>query len=81
MQNSFQAMGSGTPSSKFTNRQSKDGKKLEIRLTDNGPGIPKKHIKRIFDPFFTTKDTGEGTGFTFIYLLRNCDRIFWQALK
>ena len=31
-----------------------------IKISDNGPGIPKKHLDRIFDPFFTTK--GEGTG-------------------
>lgn len=33
-----------------------------IRISDNGPGIPKRNKKRIFDPFFTTKSVGEGTG-------------------
>ncbi len=33
---------------------------VEIRFTDNGPGI--RHPERIFDPFYTTKEVGKGTG-------------------
>jgi signal transduction histidine kinase len=35
---------------------------IEIRIADNGPGIPNNVKKRIFEPFFTTKPTGSGTG-------------------
>ncbi len=35
---------------------------LEIRISDNGPGVPAEHIQNIFDPFFTTKEPGKGTG-------------------
>lgn len=36
--------------------------KIEIRIRDNGKGIPKNIQDKIFNPFFTTKPTGEGTG-------------------
>ena len=35
---------------------------VEIRITDNGHGIPGREISKVFDPFFTTKPVGEGTG-------------------
>ena len=36
--------------------------KIEIRIKDNGNGIPDNVLKKIFQPFFTTKPTGQGTG-------------------
>jgi len=36
--------------------------KVEIRVKDNGNGIPDDIKNKIFQPFFTTKSTGEGTG-------------------
>lgn len=40
----------------------KIGDKIEIRVGDNGNGIPQSAINKIFQPFFTTKPSGQGTG-------------------
>lgn len=43
--------------STFTNQRN-----VEIRISDNGKGIPSEYLKKIFDPFFTTKPPSKGTG-------------------
>ncbi len=40
----------------------KAGNVVEIKVRDNGTGIPQKALDKIFQPFFTTKPTGQGTG-------------------
>ena len=48
------------PTLKVTTRDA--GEAVEIRVWDNGIGIPADIRDKLFQPFFTTKPTGEGTG-------------------
>jgi signal transduction histidine kinase len=48
------------PTVKVTTRKTE--KNIEVRVSDNGIGIPQKVLDKIFNPFFTTKPTGQGTG-------------------
>ena len=43
-------------------RRVEHGDALEIRVADNGCGIPAEHLPKLFTPFFTTKEAGKGTG-------------------
>ena len=54
------ASGDYRPEIRITSRRNNGH--VEIRISDNGPGIPDHIQEKIFEPFFTTKPTGEGTG-------------------
>jgi two-component system NtrC family sensor kinase len=40
----------------------RDDGRAELRVSDNGPGVPPAQIPHLFTPFFTTKGPGQGTG-------------------
>jgi len=42
-----------------------DDRRVEIRIEDNGPGIPESEIPRLFSPFHTTKADGTGLGLAY----------------
>ena len=47
---------------RITLESSVQGRFVQVRIRDNGPGIPPHIRNRIFEPFYTTKDSGKGTG-------------------
>ncbi len=57
--NAFQAMNGREGRLVLSTRSSKD--LVEVKVSDNGMGIPPQYLKKIFDPFFTTKNPGEGS--------------------
>jgi signal transduction histidine kinase len=52
--------GTYRPELKITTREF--GESVEVRVRDNGVGVPPENRDKLFQPFFTTKPTGEGTG-------------------
>lgn len=44
-------------------------RQVEVRIADDGPGLPGDVLDRIFDPFFTTKPNGTGLGLTIAHRL------------
>ena len=61
IQNSLNAM-EGLKAGEIAIRMIPDGDRIQIRYSDNGPGVPEEIQDRIFEPFFTTGEVGQGTG-------------------
>jgi len=59
-QRSREGNGAFRPALTVTTRDFGEG--VELRVRDNGIGIPPEDYEKLFQPFFTTKPTGEGTG-------------------
>jgi C4-dicarboxylate-specific signal transduction histidine kinase len=61
LNNAFQAV-AGVDNPKVIISTKKQENSVEIKIVDNGPGIPESIRDKIFQPFFTTRPTGQGTG-------------------
>jgi signal transduction histidine kinase len=61
IQNAIEAVPEGVGRVRVTGRVPEDGQ-IEMRVADNGPGIPAEVREQIFTPFFTTKGPGKGMG-------------------
>lgn len=65
LENAIVAIGDNGQIEFSTQQLQTDGsepKKVTIRISDDGCGIPEEHQGKIFDPFFTTQPIGQGTG-------------------
>jgi PAS domain S-box-containing protein len=58
--NAFQAMTGREGRLTLATRSLND--RIEVKIGDNGVGIPRQYLNNIFDPFFTTRKFGEGKG-------------------
>jgi signal transduction histidine kinase len=61
LNNAFQAV-AGVDNPKVIISTKKQENSVEIKIVDNGPGIPESIRDKIFQPFFTTRPAGQGTG-------------------
>ena len=43
------------------------GEYVEVRVSDNGPGIAERDLPKVFDPFFTKRAEGTGLGLTIVH--------------
>jgi signal transduction histidine kinase len=67
IQNAYDAMGSGGVLRVTAARSTlADREGVEVRIADNGPGIPAEMREQIFNPFVTTKKTGVGLGLSIV---------------
>ncbi len=60
--NSIDAVAPKGKDGKIDIETSFDGKRAEVKISDNGIGMSESDMQKIFDPFFTTKKVGAGTG-------------------
>jgi two-component system sensor histidine kinase HydH len=68
VQNAYDAMGAngGELRVRIARSEERGREGVEVRIEDNGPGIPVELREQIFNPFFTTKKTGVGLGLSIV---------------
>jgi signal transduction histidine kinase len=65
--NAIEAMRGGDAIPRLEIDTGTEGAMVEIRVRDNGAGIPPAAVGRVFEPYFTTKPEGTGLGMAMVY--------------
>jgi nitrogen fixation/metabolism regulation signal transduction histidine kinase len=68
--------GGGMLRIKVSKSRVNDTEGIEVRIEDNGPGIPMELREQIFNPFVTTKKTGVGLGLSIVSKIMDGHRGF-----
>ncbi len=55
--------------------------RVELRIQDNGPGIPADNIKKIYQPFFSTKKEGTGLGLSIVHRICSALRLKMEVFS
>jgi signal transduction histidine kinase len=69
--NALDAVGTG---GRVEVRTRREGRRVVVEVTDDGPGIPAEIRERIFEPFFSTKEVGKGVGLGLDIVRRTLER-------
>lgn len=62
IKNSMEALKNGQEGKIILSANTNKNGRIQITVTDNGPGIPEELMDKVFIPFFTTKESGSGIG-------------------
>ena len=71
LKNSFEAMENNDEKRRLKIRIEKEGKRILLKVVDNGLGIPEDLIDQVFVPFFSTKEDGSGVGLSLARQIMN----------
>ena len=63
--NAIQAAGSGQAELRISCTLAGEGR-IQLRVEDNGPGVPDEEAHKVFEPYFTTKSSGTGLGLAIV---------------
>ena len=71
LRNSFDSFSDSQPDKRVTIHAQRSGKRVLVKVEDNGAGIAEELIDQVFVPFFSTKEQGSGIGLSLVRQIMN----------